>query len=486
MLAGTPECAQATVTIAKVGVVMFLNSYTSLLSFLALVAPLACAAPFDFESSEPLLYASEVLSESDFTDDDGKLRIAAADDTLELEIEVGFTISSDQKYARIDIINGQFENALAYEGFAIDADYSSILVAGGGAYDSYAVIDLLADTPVGPETTLLLETSSFLWDDISDELQVRYRLYDKASTAIYGGDTIVDETVTLAQVVDATLDLYTQSFTHSASFAHDFLSFNATYRSPNVFQLGDASDSLASLGKFLPDQLVLDGVLLASDSSEITDFRTLLTERNTENADVVISGDFSSQTTFLNEDDDCAGTRLELASFSGESEVYVSLDDLVSYPVLCAEPEGVEIPLTRASFTLDIGLGEGEAAFGQITYDAAVVDLPYITTYEGYRQRIFLVNHSGFDVDYTTTFTSEAALEGDYVAGDSATGTISAGQTLKFNSTDLVELPEGGLTRVSARLYIDADPDDVSVAEQILSLGSTEPPQTNVLEVKSL
>ena len=63
-------------------------------------------------------------------------------------------------------------------------------------------------------------------------------------------------------------------------------------------------------------------------------------------------------------------------------------------------------------------------SIGSITYDTTTVEAPYITTYEGYNQRIFIDNRGGVAAYYSTTFTTEDGVTA--TAGTAATGTFPA------------------------------------------------------------
>jgi hypothetical protein len=237
------------------------------------------------------------------------------------------------------------------------------------------------------------------------------------------------------------------------------------------------------MGKVLFNQLILDDALLPSSTEVITDFRDLLPEYDTSSELAFIEGDFSTARYFLNEDDDCAGTSLDIAEFSDEHLIYISLDDLVNYPVFCIEAESSDIAIRRSEYSLNLGLGGETKLIGEVLYDAATIDLPYITDFSEYRQRIIFVNHAGYDVSYFTEFSVEESVSGHYSSGELASGVIPAGTTLIIKSNEFVNIESGVNTRVSARVLVDARPSDISAAIQILSIGNNWPPQTNVLQV---
>lgn len=453
-----------------------------LLFFLYYISFISSATVFDLEQSTPLQYASESIVAADYNSD-GYLIISSASDTLNISFKAGFGLSAGFRYARIDVINGAFNSSFPVSGLAASGDYSSLLVTGGSAGDNYAVIELSASPAVGQDTVLTLEADSFSWFEISDPLEIRYALYDTATAAVNKLEFLYSVEGSLAKVVASLGENFTHSFTHTAGFSQDFLRFNSTFRPPATFALGDATATLASVGKVLFSQLVTDNVLMPSTSNQINDFRSLIPTSNSALDNVNITGDFSAVNAFLNADDDCVGASFALASYSDESTVKVSIDNLLAFPVFCLTADSNTVLLNRSIFEIDLALGFKTSILGELTYDAASIDLPYITSYPVYRQRIFLVNHTGYDVAYITRFIAESEVIGHYTEGVAASGVIPAGSTLIIRGDDIVSIDAGVPSRISARIFVDAKPADISAAFQILSTDSVEPPMTTVLKV---
>jgi hypothetical protein len=452
-----------------------------LFALLFITSP-AFSASFNLENDETLLYAQEALNADDLNSS-GQLIINSASDDLNITFRAGFGVSASRKYIRIDLVNGVFNNTFPVTGVANDAAYTTTLILGGGEGDSFIIVEVSAVTPTGPDIEFTLETDSFIFENNSESLDVQYTLYDKASAAIYDGVFIYRSSAVMAKVVNAIGNSYTRSFTHSVGFNQDFLRFNPTFRSPSVFSLGDATEDLASLGKVQFDKIMLDDVRLASTSVVISNFADLFPNFDTAAATANIQGDFSSITMFLNKLDDCSGDSVALVEYSSEKNISTSIDNLITYPVLCVSAESEDVSINRSSYQLDLGIGIDSSLIGELVYDAASIDLPYITNFEEYRQQIILVNHAGYDVAYSSRFVAEEDVGDNFVLGTAAEGIIPANSTLQFTTEDLVTIDSGVPSRLSARIFIDAKPSDISAAIQILSLGSDTPPQTNVLQV---
>ena len=109
-----------------------------------------------------------------------------------------------------------------------------------------------------------------------------------------------------------------------------------------------------------------------------------------------------------------------------------------------------------------------DAALGSVIYDTTSVEVPYVTTYEGYNQRIFIDNRGATDAYYSTTYTTENGVTA--ADGASATGTLAAGEMHTIKATDLVTFTGG--TRGTATIEIEAQTGSLKVVTQIVDLGT--------------
>ena len=143
---------------------------------------------------------------------------------------------------------------------------------------------------------------------------------------------------------------------------------------------------------------------------------------------------------------------------------------------------GVVIPVTQPYTVTATYVGLTNAAFppgmsthnlGEIMHDGTTIRIPYVTTYEGYNQRIVITNH-GLEADYQIMFTSEDGVTA--TPGSDASGTLAADSTtiLSLRKGDVVMI-DGG-TRTSAELVIDAKASNIEVAVTQVNIetGSTD------------
>ena len=113
--------------------------------------------------------------------------------------------------------------------------------------------------------------------------------------------------------------------------------------------------------------------------------------------------------------------------------------------------------LTNAAFApTDLG----ETTIGSIRRDGTRVQIPYLTTYENYVQRVVIVNRNRGPVTYSFSFVEEDGVE--TTAGEAATGTVPANGTLVVRASDIVSI--AGKTRTAATLDVVAPNGTVDVA----------------------
>ena len=136
----------------------------------------------------------------------------------------------------------------------------------------------------------------------------------------------------------------------------------------------------------------------------------------------------------------------------------------------------VEIPVGDYSLDVTLGtgatdtrpfpaVGDGPFTVGRITHDGTTVQIPYLTTYEGYNQRIVIVNRSKEDVAYSMTFSTEADVTA--TPGMAAEGMANGGATTVLRAVDVVTI-EGG-NRASAQVVLLSDPAKLDMATQVVN-----------------
>jgi hypothetical protein len=448
-----------------------------------LLCTYANATPFDLDSDIALLFAAESIVSSD-VESDGKIRIGSGTDELNLQLKAGFAISQSSRYVRIEFENGSLLNNLPVTGLATNVNYNSLLVQGGGIGDNFAVIEVYAVASQPQDTALLVEVTALKIIDRSLPLKVTYSLYGNPSDAVNNGPKLYSKEVELLRFVFGLATGYADAHTLSIGFGTEFLRFNSTFRAPNTFSLGDSDGELGSLAKFTGDFLIIENVRRPSDSAKISDFRDLLAGFDTSSNSASLSGDFSSGDVSLNSNNDCSGAKYPLTTNDFSKTIAISLDTLSTYPVLCIDLTDNTTAFVRTEFQLDLGLGQKSVYFGKVSYDGSSVDFPFLTSFSNFRQKIFITNHAGYDIAYKFEFFAEEAVKNNFQFGTAASGVLKASGVTKIDVWDLFTVDSNVPTRLSGRMLIDGLPQDISAAIQLVSLTSSTPPTTNVLEVK--
>ncbi len=107
---------------------------------------------------------------------------------------------------------------------------------------------------------------------------------------------------------------------------------------------------------------------------------------------------------------------------------------------------------------------------GEIKHNGTTIRAPYLTTYDGYNQRMILVNHGGRDADYTVTFKPESGTTA--TPGPYAEGMIEAGETMVIRVADTDEHP--GMVRLSGETSRTAAVIDLAAPNKTIDAAVTQ------------
>ena len=107
-----------------------------------------------------------------------------------------------------------------------------------------------------------------------------------------------------------------------------------------------------------------------------------------------------------------------------------------------------------------------QANFGRIRRNGTTVQLPFLSTYENYNDRIIIVNRANFPANYDLKFHTEEGVRA--IPGAKASGTLAEKTTTVLRARDVVTL-NGGV-RTAATLSIALSRDTVDVMTQRVNL----------------
>jgi hypothetical protein len=192
--------------------------------------------------------------------------------------------------------------------------------------------------------------------------------------------------------------------------------------------------------------------------------------------DIVITGDVSVGTFTSQTGADCTGGTIACTKAADNASCTIAATAARADMYFCVTLAADDV-IAKGAYSAALATDTGVTnALGSIKYDTTTVEVPYITTYEGYNQRIFIDNRGATSAYYSTTFTSEAGVTA--TAGASGSGTLPANTMSVVKVADLVTLTGG--TRGSATMEIEAQSGSIFVTSQIVDLG------TGVTDTQSL
>ena len=107
-----------------------------------------------------------------------------------------------------------------------------------------------------------------------------------------------------------------------------------------------------------------------------------------------------------------------------------------------------------------------ETSIGRIRRDGTRVQIPFLTTYVGYNQRVVIVNRNTAPVSYAFSFNAEDGVTA--TPGEAAEGTVPGSSRLVLRATDIVSVE--GKTRTAATLDVVASSGTVDVATTTVNM----------------
>jgi hypothetical protein len=457
-----------------------------------------------------ITYASETLLTTRVTEVSGDstkyYNVGADAETLVLSLPGDVPASAGDTYLVSVALDGMvFRTALTNESLAAAAsgaaDATFEIASGGAAKDKTVVF---RKTPTG-----IINGTSIL--NLSASLAVSSE----------GGSA----TVTLTNQTVAGLNIPNVSGTKTHGPANVIKVASALKEMPTPSNLTASAES--SFKKLADDMTVghvgsltigFNTHRVASGTAPVDDLEDILvggqTATNAANSSVSFMGDFSfTSKVFVHGDDDCGATN-DGSDTTRDNDLASAEDDIrnmegtgddavvtgTTKPVnidstpadvnvaaftayLCIMVQGDDtddkvaprIPDTDAytamgSYKALDNAASGpmgmERMLGEINRDGTTAHIPYMTTNEGYNQRIVLSNRSSADADYEMEFRPEDGVTA--TATDMATGTLMGNTTVTMKATDLVMI-EGG-SRTAATIILEGLPTSIDVTSVTINL----------------
>ena len=371
------------------------------------------------------------------------------------------------------VVNGDLTGAGGSGGFTI--------AAGGAAGDKSVVFRLASDATVATTTTnLALEAlyaisaagSGSVTRIVTNQSLAVLNIPGVSGTMTHTGSGVIK--------LGSGLKETAMAMDAEATVEHSFRSFNgaalATVGSLEVTYNADVRQSQD-----------VDGTAV-SNLNQIIDIGDT---NGAANSTVEIMGDFSFATmAFLHGDSDCSPAGTDNTALTGETDILTREgtgdDEMVTgaaaqnvtafatatLQYLCimvdTSEDGMRIPETVAYTAMGDYAKIDNGAFdpapmkqtlGAIERDGTTVRFPYLTTREGYVQRIRIVNRGG-EANYTLHYATNA----EAVEGTDA-GVLEPGERKVLMVVDVVEID--GSTTTAGTLIVEAEPNLIDVATTV-------------------
>ena len=341
------------------------------------------------------------------------------------------------------------------EGGADSGASAGALSTGGTQNDTFAIFEVPDDAAGWSATShFTLHVSSFDFDPTQDAT-ITYAMYETASNAVSQTSALVTKTKTLANFIAGSDSDHIVGNDATATVASSFKNFDTTpaaTQSTTVHNLATVTVANADNGTAT--------YTCAGAEAVAADFITA-------SQTITVTGDVSVGDFAVSAAANC-GTPTALVKAADNASASATWGASAVDHYICLTVDGTDDVIAKGSYTVSYGTDGVSKAIGSVSYDTTTVEAPYISTYEGYNQRIIIDNRGAAAAYYSTTFTTEAGVTA--TAGTAATGTVPANTMAVVKVSDLVTF-DGG-SRGSATMEIEAAATSVWVTSQIVDLGT--------------
>ena len=424
--------------------------------------PAMSAIDVDVTTDQKLDYATELKGTADANG-----RVAIAKNGTNMTVNGSTDIAaaaSAVRYVRFDLTNGVFNGAPGL-GMKSKADCGTDLAGvleGGGDGQSFATFKLTPVEALVATCDWTMTPGTGIKMDPASDLSISYGIYEtvgQSTQTVYALAAV--KTVAMANFVAGSVPASVVTATNAtATVASDFRSFDNTAN-------GVVNGTLTSLGMLDVSKVVSTTqatLTLAGATAAASDF---LTAAQT----VTITGDVSQAVYTSQTGADCTGGTIACTANTAKTSCAITATAANADTYLCAAYATLATGLkaNKGAYSVALSTDTGVAgALGSVVYDTISIEIPYVTTYAGYNQRIFIDNRGTVTADYSTTFTTEDGVTA--VSGTGGTGTLAASKITVVKVSDLVTFTGG--TRGSATLELEANAANLKVTTQIVDLGT--------------
>ncbi|AEP31196.1 hypothetical protein [Brumicola nitratireducens] len=444
-----------------------LNKKLLAVSIAALFTASANAAvDIDLTTVPTVNYAQEAIAAANLRD--GFLTVAAAGNQLNTVFNAGFAVpQATTRYVRIQLANARFTTlsgiASASLSVAGPTQAPSItLLSGGADKGTSAVFQVTTDANLADAIAIANDfTLAIAGLEISQTAPatLTYTMHETLTTAVGGTGALYTKSGAIATVKATTTGVVAAATTSTASVAKDFKEFTTSGTNPGI------SATLATVGGVAAS---VGTTYLSTGTLTPASAPTALADVLDASQAVRFTGDFTFGTWFGAAAATCGAVSEALTLNATESTATTAgtVDVTTDQVHLCVNNAVTKEVINRGSYSVTLVDDAITNDLGSIVYDTTSIAIPYLTTFDSYNQRVYIINKGVNPAAYTTSFRSEDGTTA--VAGTAATGTVPGNSVLSIKATDLVTLT--GKTRTSATIEIEATSGNITATTQTVNL----------------
>ena len=412
-----------------------------------------------------VVYAKESITTAQVTG--GMVQVTAATTELNTLVATGFGVTSTtHAFIRFDLTNAKFKTAVvAGDLTAVTGTITNVTLAQGGAVgDTYVIFDV---TSGGLSQTDKLQLAlAGLQVSPTAAASVNYAHYSTSPNAVgqtgalatdsYAFASVAEVLTTTIAATDRVADVSAPTpFTLFVSPASATASLGTVKFDITAGSLTAAGVAVTGLAQVIDIAATKSKLEVAGDLSYIIGATAAATALNL---------------TFGTVAANVAATNVSSAKL--DNFTTLPFVPAVAYPIAVTAVSAINAGAYSLTFT-PTGIATAQytpsvktGALGSITRSGTTVQVPYITTFADYNQRLVLVNRSSLSAPYKVTFTPESGVTA--TAGAMATGTLAPMQTKIIKATDIVTLT--GATRTAATVVVTAPSSTIDAATTVVNL----------------
>lgn len=402
------------------------------------------------------------------------------DNTVDLNFNTGGVVQTtaigvgvaggNQTFVRFDLTASEFEGAVTAGNFSVTGTVASATAVAQGGADggTFVIFDVTSNSMTPITQASDVNFGPAVAADLSGSASVAMTVYETLTGAVNQTDSLYSISGPFASFTEG-LTTAVDPANPVAEVSTGFTQFSGT---PTTLT-EDVGDFVFGFSNTATSM---------NTGAAIAAFAEIAAVATT---DITVEGDMSFGDWFIGDTAGPCGLITDLVedtdTFDNATANAGGLTAGTHYN-LCVTVDGTDDVINESSYSMlfewDTGTnpfpaGDSTLSVGSITRNGTTVQIPYLTTFADYNQRLVIVNRGASAAAYSITFTSEDGVTA--TAGSDATGTVPAGEVVSLRASDIVTIT-GSATRTAATLIVVAPSANIDVATNQVNLsdGSTD------------